>query len=448
MNRESFKTKFTKWILTAAVLIAGFGQSINAQNTETANEELKLTFQVRPRCEVRNGLYTPILITQQPGIFVSQRNRIGLNYSKDNLITVGLTMQVINVWGNDAQVQQTANTVSLFEAWAQLQVCKNWSLKTGRQIFNYDDERILGPLDWNNAARKHDAALLRFTNKKFKADVAGAYNQNTERVNGNFYNDTLSQPYKYMQFLWMKYELTKSISFSALAINIGKQNRSDSLFSNLQTAGANVFFKNDKVNATASFYYQTGLAEFKSKKSQTTNPWMASLYGTYNISKKFTAGIGTDYLTGKAMDDSTNTVTNFNPLYGTHHKFYGHMDYFYVASGHKNTGLWDSYLNAAYKPTATMTVQLIVHHFISPVTILDFSGKSANTNLGNEADVVFQKQIKSGVKIMCGYSQMFATTSMKYVKGIPDTKTIRPLQCWAWASININPEVLLFKKSN
>ena len=95
-----------------------------------------------------------------------------------------------------------------------------------------------------------------------------------------------------------------------------------------------------------------------------------------------------------------------------------------------------------------MTVQLIVHHFISPVTILDFSGKSANTNLGNEADVVFQKQIKSGVKIMCGYSQMFATTSMKYVKGIPDTKTIRPLQCWAWASININPEVLLFKKSN
>ena len=80
---------------------------------------------------------------------------------------------------------------------------------------------------------------------------------------------------------------------------------------------------------------------------------MASLYGNYSINKKFTVGAGSDYLTGIDMGSTSSKLTAFNPLYGTHHKFYGFMDYFFVASAHNNTGLWDSYLNASFKPGST-----------------------------------------------------------------------------------------------
>ena len=165
------------------------------------NEELKINIQLRPRAEFRNCLFTPILEGQKPASFVAQRSRVGLTYSKNQKLKIGLSAQVVNTWGNDPQVQTSANEMSLYEAWAQLYFNPAWSIKVGRQVFSYDDERILGALDWNNAARKHDAVLLGFEKTKFTANLALAYNQNAEKVASTFYDNLLSQPYKAMEFL-------------------------------------------------------------------------------------------------------------------------------------------------------------------------------------------------------------------------------------------------------
>jgi hypothetical protein len=192
-------------------------QNVFAQNE---NEELKINIQLRPRAEIRNGLFTPILDGQKPATFVAQRSRIGFTYAKNNKLKIGLSTQVVTVWGNDAQVQTTANDVSLYEAWAQVYFNPEWSVKIGRQVLSYDDERILGALDWNNAARKHDAALLAFEKNKFTGNLAAAYNQNAEKITGNFFDNSNSQPYKSMEFLWMKYKFSEAFSASALAMNL------------------------------------------------------------------------------------------------------------------------------------------------------------------------------------------------------------------------------------
>ncbi|HSV09440.1 MAG TPA: alginate export family protein, partial [Hanamia sp.] len=168
-------------------LIIFCNQNLFAQNE---NEELRINIQLRPRAEMRNGLFTPILEGQKPATFVAQRSRIKLIYSKNNKLKLGFSTQVVNVWGNDAQVQTTANDISLYEAWAQVYFNPEWSIKVGRQVLSYDDERILGPLDWNNAGRKHDAALLAFEKNKFTANLAAAYNQNTEKVTGDFFDNS------------------------------------------------------------------------------------------------------------------------------------------------------------------------------------------------------------------------------------------------------------------
>ena len=204
---------------------------------ESPQEELKMNVQVRPRTEIRNGLYAPILEGQKAASFIAQRSRLGLVYTKDQRIKIGFSAQAITTWGNDPQVQPTANDLSLYEAWAQFFLSKEWSVKAGRQVLSYDDERILGALDWNNAGRKHDALLIKFEKEKFKTDAGFAFNQNAEKVTGTFFNSTGSQPYKSMQYLWMKSKISPSLSFSVLAMNLGFQNSFDSSTSHLQTLG-------------------------------------------------------------------------------------------------------------------------------------------------------------------------------------------------------------------
>jgi len=417
-------------------------QQLFAQNE---NEELKINIQLRPRAEIRNGLFTPILDGQKPATFVAQRSRIGFTYAKNNKLKIGLSTQVVTVWGNDAQVQATANDVSLYEAWAQLYFDPAWSVKIGRQVFSYDDERILGALDWNNAARKHDAALLAFEKNKLTANLAAAYNQNTEKVTGDFFDNSISQPYKSMEFLWMKYKFTDAFSVSALAMNLAFQNRIDSSLSHLQTFGGNLFYKKEKVNFTGTYYYQTGNNPQKNASSMKTNAWMVSGKVDYNFTKKFSAGIGSDFLSGKDMNSTSRNISFFNPLYGTHHKFYGTMDYFYVSSGHHNVGLWDSYLNVNVNSPDKLNWQLAFHHFESAATVIDYSGKKAGSYLGNEVDLSFKYAAMKDVNLLGGYSQMFTNTSIKYVKNILPGQTMKPVQNWVWLSININPDVLIYK---
>lgn len=409
------------------------------------DEELKLDIQLRPRAEFRNGLFTPILKGQNPASFIAQRSRIGLTYSKNQKLKIGLSTQVVTTWGNDPQVQTTASEMSLYEAWAQIYFNSEWNIKAGRQVFSYDDERILGSLDWNNAARKHDAVLLEFGKNKFTANLTLAYNQNAERVTGTFYDNQLSQPYKAMEFLWVKYKFTDALSASVLTMNLDIQNRIDSSVSHLQTFGGNIFYKDKKLNITGTYYYQMGNNPLKNSSSIKTNAWMAAAKLDYNIDKKFRMGIGSDYLSGNNMNSTSSTINYFNPLYGTHHKFYGFMDYFYVSSSHDNVGLWDSYINMGLKTSEKLSWQLAVHHFESAGRVVDYSGKWTGSALGNEADLTFTYNVMKDVKLMGGYSQMFTERSMKYVKNILPDQSMKPLQNWLWLSININPDILIFK---
>ena len=427
---------FSMFILSAT--------SVIAQNEKT--EELKLSLQLRPRAEMRNGLFTPILDGQKAAAFVAQRSRIGLTYSKNQKLKLGLSTQVVNTWGNDPQVQTTANNVSLYEAWAQLYFNPEWNIKLGRQVLSYDDERILGALDWNNAARKHDAALVSFEKNKIKINAGFAYNQNSEKVTSTFYDNSLSQPYKGMEFLWLRYDISHALAFSLLGMNLDFQDRTDSSVSHLQTVGGNIFFQKDKVKVAGTYYFQAGNKPFKNSPDIKTNAWMSALKLDYMFNKQFNVVVGSDYLSGNNMNSASATVSYFNPLYGTGHKFYGSMDYFYVSSAHKNVGLWDCYLNLNFNPTEKFTAQVALHHFESANKIIDYTGANANKSLGNEADLSFGYNIMSDVKLTGGYSQMFTDESMKYVKNIDPGQTMKPVQNWVWISFNFNPQIIL--KSN
>ena len=127
------------------------------------------------------------------------------------------------MWGQDVStinrsIAQDNNALMLHEAWAEILLTdttiknKSLSLKLGRQEIAYDDERLIGKLDWLQQGRRHDAAVLKYETKSWLLHLGAAYNQNKENASGTVYNSTPAgnytattnggTMYKSMQFLY------------------------------------------------------------------------------------------------------------------------------------------------------------------------------------------------------------------------------------------------------
>ena len=221
---------------------------------------------------------------------------------------------------------------------------KKFSLKGGRQELDYDDARILGNLDWAAQARSHDGFVLKYTDSSGAIHVGATYNQNSTpvepaKLTGNYYSSPafgaagggLPNPLM-MQYIWLQKSL-KKFSFSALALNTSWQLPKDSSVNNLLTVGVNPAYKfSGKFGIDASFYYQAG----KDRADNVTNGWLASMNLIYTGIKNVGLTLGGDYLSGTEKGNGRSTA--FEPLFGTNHKFYGYMDYFYVGNAHAQGG--------------------------------------------------------------------------------------------------------------
>lgn len=166
------------------------------------------------RPEFRHGYKTLSADTSRPAFFITQRARLVFDYKNKNLKTY-MSVQDIRTWGDEEPLKDIPG-VSVNELWAELSLKNNFSLKMGRQELVYDDHRLLGNVDWNNATRSHDALLLKYTNKKNKVywHTGASFNQNGEPLFATAY--TLNN-YKFLAFSWWEKEFTKR-SVSATAI--------------------------------------------------------------------------------------------------------------------------------------------------------------------------------------------------------------------------------------
>lgn len=406
-----------------------------------ASKEKENTFsmsaQIRPRAEYRNGVLNPRLEGQEPAGFINNRARLSLNYERENL-SVAFSAQHVGVWGQDPQIDKNGRFI-LNEAWAQLDFGYGLFAKLGRQSLIYDDERILGGLDWNIAGRYHDALKLGYEDKLNKLHLILAFNQNGETPIGGTYYAPGAQPYKNMQTLWYQHICSKAFKASFLFMNLGleggKDNHSDTQF--MQTLGTNLYYQPGNFTLGGTFYYQFG----KNINKQDVSAYLWALNAAYKINPQWSIALGSDYLSGMDNTDGPDAkYTAFDPLYGTHHKFYGAMDYYYATPFLKgfNPGLWDNQIKLAFKPSHKVDLSATYHYFLttSDVTI---DHKDLDHGLGSEIDLQIDWQIMKDVKLSAGYSTMLGTSTMEAVKGGSSDSW----QDWGWLSININPRIFI-----
>lgn len=487
-----------------------------------ANAQFTFTGQLRPRTELRNGYGTLKPLDNKAATFVSQRTRLLLDYRSSRLI-FQTSLQDVRLWGQDASTITSAdgNRLGVHEAWAEIilsnkkdtsfknSILQYLSLKLGRQELVYDDERLLGNLDWMQQGRRHDAIVLKALQGGWQIDIGAAFNQNSDAVNynGTYYtpanvpatikdskgnltntpagfipllnstgviakngnlsfvnppgSNALNQNYKALQYLYLAKKVNKTkISALFLTDQFGKY----VLDSVKNTAGADVGyvygyrFNQPGVNVryttgflinptlgsknqwafTGGGYYQGGHNKDGVKLSAYT---FTSSVAFNTVKLSYIAGW--DYLSGNNAFSTSKTNHRFDPLYGTPHKFWGLMDYFYAVSGSPSGGLSNPFLKLRYNSSnKRFTTEIADHYFRLAQNQKDVNGNAIKKYLGTEVDLTAGYKLNKVTTTTLGVSYMAATQSMEYAKSIaPGTSRLHPV--WAYLQFNITPEFLV-----
>lgn len=418
---------------TMLTLVSSFGQVKFSINGQYMN-----------RAEYRHGYSTLAKPDQDVAFFISQRARIttGLKIDKAEIF---VSIQDIRTWGSAANTTiDNAGLLSVHEAWAALQLNRKLNLKMGRQEIGYDEDRIFGSLDWAMQARRHDAALLRFYDSASHTTLhfGFAFNQDKEQVEGTLY--TVPNNYKTFQYLYFNRSFGK-IKTSFLFLNNGVQysmpntvpTEYTTTFS--QTFGPRLVYKEagNKLSWNTAFYYQTG----KNNQNRSLSAYDFLGEVAYQFTKTVSLTGGLELLSGT---DETGTASDkaksFTPFYGTNHRFNGYMDYFYVGNHGNSVGLHDFYIKGLVSyPKVFYGVAL--HYFTSAADVTDDTAVSTvhvtSGHLGAELDFTINYNVGNGISIQGGYSQMFATENLEYVKNIVDGSS--QTNNWAYLMMIVRP---------
>lgn len=512
-----YQKVFTKCKVRAGIFIGLF---CSIYLPETA-AQLAINAQLRARSEWRNGFGTLQPLTGSDAFFVSQRTRLNLNYRHSQYI-FHFNLQDVRIWGQDASTISSTDGARLgvHEAWAELILSNKkdstfkkkfvdlLSLRIGRQELVYDDQRLLGNLDWLQQGRRHDAVIIKLTEGKWHAEVGTAFNQNTDafNYNGTYYTPAnipatikdskgnmtnspagmiplinasgnsskngnpafvnppgtngATQNYKTFQFLHFTRNISSAKISGLLFLDQFGKYQLDSVINTAGNEGGYVYGKrynqkgvNSRIttglyttipfgnlktwNLSASYYYQGE----KDRDNHKLSAYTSAISLVYQA-KKLNYTIGWDILSGNDAFSGSEVNHRFDPLYGTPHKFWGAMDYFYAGTGSPSGGLSNPFLKMKYlSGNKSFSTELNYHYFALSNQQKDISGKKIDKYLGSEFDLITSYQFNKFSAIECGISYMAASNSMDYAKNItPESAYRNPT--WSYLQLNIKPEFI------
>lgn len=400
--------KISYFLLTTFMIIACF--RVGAQFT--------LSGEFRPRTEFARGYKTLATQNQDWSAFTGQRTRLNARYEATGISTK-LVLQDVRIWGSQPQLVTNEDyATSVHEAWAEVLIAENFSLKAGRQELVYDDHRILGNVGWAHQARSHDIALLKYENN-VKIHLGIAHHQDAD-----YSTDLYTGPdaYKNLQFGWFNKSWNQN-SLSILFLNNGipVMTTNDQVTKYSQTLGGRFQTGFNKIGLAVNLYYQTG-NHVSGKKINALNYRLEA-----GMKNGFSAGY--EFLSGNSFNKN-DKVYAFTPYYGTNHKFNGFMDYFYVGNHINSAGLQDAFLNFNFSINK-FSIKSALHYFASAGEIAPNSKKY----LGTELDLTFSYNIQNSATISAGWSTMFAGESMELLKGGDHNAGNH----WAYVMLSVTP---------
>ena len=390
--------------LTAFVLLLSLlslPSTGSGQVVDDAAPKDEILIQVRPRSEWRDG-YKRLAQPGETGVLNTlQRTRFTWTH-RDEKWEVRLGFQDVRTFGDPGGNGVGYGNFTATESWGAWIPNASTRITAGRQLIAFDNERIVGAVNWSQYGRFLDG---------LRVDQASALGKSTAAL-------TWDAPADLTRL--MLYHVWESAGHRLSALYFGQYN-SENSDASVATGG---------LTWTAAITDRFSLL-FEGYAQQFGAATTPSYMGVAEFRLQQPDGIrwlcGVDWL----EDDARGTA--FSPFLGTNHRHYGWMDHFYVgvpANGMTNAHLQSKIPLKLVKTSAHLDVRY--HRFYQ---------SDVQTLLANEWDAVFVLKPQSFIQLSFGWSVMQATDAMYafQLRTVDDS----PWQHWGWVQLNFQPKILL-----
>ena len=345
-----------------------------------------------------------------------QRARLGLKFKPAEWFTLYAQGQDAREIGSDrpnvfGQLgAEGDDAFDLRQGWIQLGGDKGFSARLGRQVLSYGDERLVGPLDWNNGTRTFDAVRLRYAAENWSLD---AFTSSVVRLRDSRFNESD----------WPDSDDTRDRFFSGLYFSttaLGPQTTDAYAFQLHEDGGTDFWTLGTRVKADpkklGGWEYEGELAaQFGEVKDRDLAAFAGHAGVGYNwLDSPWKPRLAVEYNYATGDDNAADgDVGTFQNLFPTNHKFYGFMDVFSWQNLHNPA------VTLSAQPTKTLSLRLDYHLFwladtgdawyrangttqVRPIT------KNADTFVGSELDFTATWKATKWLSFQAGYSHFFA----------------------------------------
>lgn len=378
------------WMLTVLSAL-----SMNAQQDTT----LAVDLQIRARSEWRDGYKLAVAPGTEPNLLTVQRSRLTFHGSL-NRFDYRFGAQDVRTFGGPSG--QTQGTIGVSEAWWAWNATNGMRVTVGRQEIKFDDERVVGAVNWSNPGRFLDGVRWdRRRDDPTKGNTTAALTW-----------DELSQTRRIMAYHRAMVGERHRLSFLVF------DQDSDTEPSALTAGFTTRFALGTSTWCATEAYVQ-----------QWDGGGMATMFiadAGYNGADGHRWRAGLDLLT----DDTAPAA--FQPFLGTNHKHYGWMDQFYV--GTQSNGLTNLRLRHVGPLGQGKSWGATAHHF---------RDAAFGSLLGNELDLWVTGKAEGALTWHVGWSILDPTQRLVERQGdvAPNLweDTAGRVQQWGWVSLNFIP---------
>ena len=392
--------------------------------------QFSLNGEVRPRAEFRHGYRIMPEADDLPAGLISQRTRLTVGFKNKQVITK-VSLQDVRIWGQE-RTQTHAPSLELHEAWVQLALNDRLSLRAGRQVIHYDNNRFFAVNNWNQYGQKHDGLVMRYQGNGNELHIGAAFNQSAERLTGTQY---YLGKYKTLNYIWYKTGLTPVLDLSLLAIADGFEHPENTQLLYMRGTWSAYFTYN---MGLLSVMANPAIQHGKTPNGQDISSWYFSMEAVLSPLSYMRNTLGSEFLSGNDYSAADGKYRAFDPSYGAGHAVHGFMDYFTDIPVHtKGAGLVNPYLKNRFFINDRLSVDADLHLFYLQKNYMQ-GGEVIDKYLGTEIDLTFGYSFNPITRISLGYSVMFGSESMEVINGGDKDMFAH----WAFVMLRVRPDFL------
>ena len=398
-----------------------------------ADTDIKVSGQVRLREQFEDKSFDTSAAGNQ---FADMRTRVNVEVTVDDNAHGFIQFQDSRIAGANS-LSGTLNdgkNVDLHQAFIQIDNIfgEGWGGKAGRFEFSHGNERVFGPVGWDNVGRSWEGIMLWLDKPKCKSTVFAlkglelqdnGYNRDFD-IFGLYSNIKAMENCNLDLFGFYEYDADTN----GYATGINKLDRI-----NLGLYYQRTYQQFDfELNGVYQFgTMPRGMLPFDSSELD-ISAFMFTFEAGYSFVGPSNARIaaGIDYSSGDDGSDTTKFKAYQNSYY-TGHRFRGYMDYF-VSSN--TPGLMDLMLRAKVDPTPGWTVRGDLHYFQTAekyIDPMDTLGLTTTSDVGIEFDLTVSTTRVAGVNLDAGVSIFLPEDAFAGMKN-PDPGF------WVWSMATLN----------